>query len=204
MPLPARLILIHGLGYFRWTQWLAVAVLWVSLWAMLAAFALVNFQEQGFGILETLGATAERLPWLPSLEGIGRSDADGALYVDDSDVRTLLVRYWALGAALCYIGSLVLSRLWPSRRPWSFRRRLATLAGLGAITWLGFVIIYATSGETFHGSTLAWLLTFTALCGIVTVASIVPLTLATLAEWVAEQAERAGDQPDTLQPATGP
>ena len=201
MPLVARLVLIHGLGYFRWTQWLAVLVLWISLGAMLAAFAFVNFQEQGVDVLEALAAIAGRLPWLPSVEGIGRNDAEGAFYLDDGDVRTLLVRYWALGSALFYAGSLFIGRLIPNREPWGLGRRLLVLVALGVLTWCAFMAIYATSGETFHGSTLRWMLTFAAMCAIVVVASGVAVTIATAIEWVIRQVERAGETADAPQPA---
>lgn len=188
-----RQVLLHGLGYVRWTQWLGVLVLWISLWAMLAAFAFVNFQQQGLGVIETLSLVAERLPWLPSLEGFGRTDESGVFYVDDSDVRGLLVRYWASGAAVLYIVSLLLRRILPERPPLSLRGRLAVLAGLGALTWVAFMAIYATSGETFHGSTLSWMFTFAAMVAIVTVASAVAVAIATLLEWVSLQVEIAPD-----------
>lgn len=203
LPLPARVVLIHVLGYFRWTQILPMLVVWGSIWTILVLFAFVNFQEQGLSIGTAAVELAERVGFKPNfadapaatgdgafgasgevpasdgtLAGLGRTGEDGAFYFGDEDVKKIILAYWGTVSFALYVLAVVGQRIFGLRPQRTLRRKFLVAAGLAVGTWLAFFAIYFTTSETVHGSFAQWLFTFTALSLLPLFASLYSLTIA--------------------------
>ena len=203
LSVPVRVILIHALGYFRWTQVLPMLVVWGSIWTILGLFAFVNFQEQGLSIGSAAVALADRVGFSPNfadapvseaggtfgasgetspndgtLAGLGRTGEDGAFLFGDEDVKKVVLAYWGIVSFALYVLAVIGQRLFGLRPVRTLRRKLGVAAGFALGTWLAFFAIYFTTSETVPGSFLQWLLVFTALALLPLFVSLYALTVA--------------------------
>ncbi len=203
LPVLARVVLIHALGYFRWTQVLPMLVVWGSIWTILALFAFVNFQEQGISIGSSVVALADRVGFSPNfadapaseaggtfdaggetmpddgtLAGLGRTGEDGAFLFGDEDVKKVVLAYWGIVSFALYVLAVLGRRIFGLRPVRTLRRKLGVAAGFALMTWLAFFAIYFTTSETVHGTFMEWLLVFTVLSLLPFLMSLYALTLA--------------------------
>jgi len=203
LPLPVRVVLIHALGYFRWTQIFPMLVIWGSVWTILVLFAFVNFQEQGLTIGTAAVELAERVGFKPNfadpssatgdgsfgasgetatsdgtLAGLGRSGEDGAFLFGDEDVKKIILAYWGSVSFALYVLAVLGQRIFGLRPQRTLRRKLKVAAAFAAGTWLAFIAIYFTTSETVHGTFAEWLVVFTVLSLLPLLASLYSLTIA--------------------------
>jgi hypothetical protein len=203
LPLPVRVVLIHVLGYFRWTQIFPMLVVWGSIWTILGLFAFVNFQEQGLSIGTAAVELAERVGFKPNfadpaastgdgafgasgetvpndgtLAGLGRTGEDGAFLFGDEDVKKIILAYWGTVSFALYVIAVVGQRIFGLRPQRTLRRKLTVAAVFAAGTWLAFVAIYFTTSETVHGSFAEWSVVFTVLSLLPLLSSLYSLTIA--------------------------
>ena len=177
MPLAFRLLIQHGIGYLRSTQVLPMVVAWAGIWAILAAFAFVNFQEEGLTVLSALGAIGERLSWLPTTGPLGTTLEDGSMTFSGDDVRKVVATYWGVLSAALYIITLIVARIRGPRPPMSLKGRLSIALGLAGATFAAFLALYAFSAQPFHGSTATWVMVFIALSALPLGVSLYSLTV---------------------------
>jgi hypothetical protein len=203
LPLPLRVLLIHALGYFRWTQILPMLVVWGSIWTILGLFAFVNFQEQGLSIGTAAVEFAERVGFKPNfadapvntgdgsfgasgettasdgtLAGLGSTGEDGAFLFGDEDVKKIILAYWGTVSFGLYVLAVVGQRLFGLRPRRTLRRKLLVAAGFAVGTWLAFFAIFFTTSETVHGSIAQWILVFSVLSLLPLLVSLYSLTIA--------------------------
>jgi len=180
MPLALRLLIQHGLGYLRSTQVVPMILVWTGVWAILAAFAFVNFQQEGLSVLSALGAIGERLSWLPTPGPLGTTQPDGSMTFDGDDVRKVVATYWGILSAALYIITVLLARVRGPQPPMPLRARLRIAAWLGIATFVAFFTLYSTSSQPYQGSTATWVMTFLALSVLPIGVSVYSLTIAHL------------------------
>ena len=164
--------------YFRWTQLTPMILGWAVLLGALLVFAFVNFQAEGFTVLEALAKFWERYPWLPRIEDPGTSGEDGAWHIDGESLRGPVLAAWGVISMVFWGLAWLWQAVFGARAPWSLRGKLKVALGAGAAAWLAFVAIYLLSSETFHGSPVRWLLTFTVMCALPVIVSVYSLTVA--------------------------
>lgn len=150
---------------------------WTGVWAILAAFAFVNFQQEGLTVLSALGAIGERLSWLPTPGSLGTSQADGSVTFNGDDVQKVVATYWGVLSAALYIITVLLARIRGPKPPMALRTRLRIAAGLGVATFAAFLGLYAVSSQPFHGSTATWVMIFLALSLLPVAVSLYSLTV---------------------------
>lgn len=207
LPVPLRAVLIHVLGYFRWTQILPMLVVWGSIWTILTLFAFVNFQEEGLAIGTAAAELAERVGFKPdfsdpaaaaggatgdgafgsngetapsdgTLAGLGSTDADGVFRFGDEDVKKVILAYWGTVSFALYVLAMIGQRVFGLRPQRTLRRKLLVAAGFSVGTWVAFFAVYFTTSETVHGGLGQWFLVFTALSLIPLLFSLYALTVA--------------------------
>lgn len=197
VPLPLRFVLTHLVGYFRWTQTLPMLLAWASIWAILLAFAFVNFQTETLTMLTALEHLAERYPRLaaslPEVGPLGQTQADGSLTFSGDDIRKIVLAYWGLVAAVCYLVSLAWQRLVGERERPGLLKRYRRAVILAVLTLAAFLGTYAFSTQPFHGSLATWLLIFAALSLLPLGISLYALTVGWLCDAMV-QAIHAGPE----------
>jgi hypothetical protein len=164
--------------YFRWTQLTPMILGWAVLLGALLLFAFVNFQAEGFTVLEALAKLWERYPWLPRIEDPGTTGEDGAWHIDGENLRGPVLAAWGVISMVFWGMACLWQAVFGARAPWSLRRKLKVALGAAAAAWLAFVAIYLLSSETFHGSPVRWLLTFAVMCALPVIVSAYSLTVA--------------------------
>jgi hypothetical protein len=184
MPLVLRLLVQHGIGYLRSTQVVPMIFTWAGVWAVLAAFAFVNFQQEGLTVLSALRAIGDRLTWLPTPGPLGVRQPDGSMTFDGTDVRKVVATYWGVLSASLYIMTLVVARVRGPQPPTPLRTRLRIAALLGIATFAAFLALYSFSDKAFQGSNATWVMIFLALGTIPVMVSIYSLTVARLLDRV--------------------
>jgi uncharacterized membrane protein len=186
LPLPARFVLTHLVGYFRWTQTLPMLLAWATIWAILAAFVFVNFQTETLTLLSALEQLAERFPRLaaslPDVGPLGQDQADGSVTFGDEDIRRIVLTYWGLVSALLYLLSLAWQRMVSPRPRRGLLARFRLAAISSAVTFVALLVVYATSSQPFHGSLATWVMVFLALSLLPLGVSLYALTIG----WVCE------------------
>jgi len=177
MPLALRLLIQHGFGYLRSTQVVPMIVAWTGIWAIVAAFAFVNFQQEGLTVLTALGAIGERLSWLPTPGPLGTTLADGSMTFDGDDVRKIVATYWGSLSAALYIITLLVARVRGVHTPMPLRTRLLIPVVLGGATFAALLALYMFSEQPFHGSTATWIMVFIGLSVLPILVSLYSLTV---------------------------
>lgn len=151
--------------------------MWTGVWAVLAAFAFVNFQREGLTVLSALGAIGERLSWLPRPGPLGTPQPDGSITFDGRDVQKLVATYWGVLSAALYLLTMLIARLRGPQPPMPLRVRLRIAAWLGLATLVAFLALYTLSAQPFQGSTATWVMIFLALSVLPVVVSVYSLTV---------------------------
>jgi hypothetical protein len=195
MPLALRLLIQHGFGYLRSTQVVPMVVAWTGIWAILAAFAFVNFQQEGLTVLTALGAIGERLSWLPTPGPLGTTQPDGSLTFDGGDVRKIVATYWGSLSAALYIVTLIVARVRGVHTPMALRTRLLLAVWLGGATFAAFAALYLFSEQPFHGSTATWVMVFIALSVLPVLVSLYSLTVTSVIDRTRDALLRAPPRP---------
>jgi len=182
LSLAARAAARLAVDYLRWTQLVPMIVAWAFLLFLVALLALVNFQEQGFTVVEALVVAWDRLPWLPRLDASVVAQPDGTLLLDDQGFRSTVLGLWGGAATVLFLVSQLRALVWGARPPGRFAGRLAVLAAALAAAWCALLAIYLLGSETFHGGLLQWLLLFTGGCLAVGLVSLYSLGIAHVLE----------------------
>ena len=177
MPLALRLLIQHGIGYLRSTQVLPMIFVWTGVCAILAAYACVNFQQEGLSVLTALGAIGDRLSWLPTPGPLGTTQADGSMTFNGDDVQKVVATYWGVLSAALYIVTILVARVRGPQSPMPLKARLMIPIGLGVATLAAFLALYAFSEQPFHGSTATWVMIFLALSVLPIGVSLYSLTI---------------------------
>lgn len=170
-----RSVAAWAIDYLRWTQLIPMLVAWAFLLLALAMLALVNFQEEGFTVVEMLVLTWERYAWLPRLDGAVTSEADGSMRLDGDGFRGIVVSTWAGVSFLLFLLAQLRRAVFGPTAPVPFRRKLIwPLAGAGVV-WAALLSVYLFGSETFHGSPIGWIALFTGACGAAFLVSVYSL-----------------------------
>jgi len=177
MPLALRLLIQHALGYLRSTQLVPMLFTWTGVWAILIAFAFVNFQQEGLTVLSALRAIGDRLDWLPTPGPLGTREPDGSMTFDGRDVQKLVATYWGIVSAVLYLITMLVTRLRGPKPPMPVRVRLRIAALLGMATFAAFLALYSVSAQPFQGSTATWVMIFLALSLLPVAVSLYSLTV---------------------------
>lgn len=160
----ARSLLVVLLEYVRWTQFVPMLLAWGFLLFMLAAMALVSFQEPAFTALEWVGS--QLAPWMERLRGSGllpslpETDADGVLRLETGDFRRLILWGWTVLGLILLVLGLLRQWLFGAPRRSSFGRKVLWLLLWGLLVFTGFGAVYLFGTEPFHGSPVGWFAMF--------------------------------------------
>ncbi|MBX3133705.1 MAG: hypothetical protein KF689_10010 [Gemmatimonadaceae bacterium] len=176
-PSLSRLLLVQGLGLLRWSQTVPMLVAWAAVWTILAAFAFVNFQEEGVTLVSGFTSFLERVPGVPDPSSIGHTDASGAFVVDDAAFRRVALSYWTTLSLLLYLLGFALRTVRGERPPIRLRSKLMAVAVVAVLTLLAFVEVFRNSTVPIHGSTSSWLMMFGGLVALAVGASAYSLTV---------------------------
>jgi len=179
-----RTVLALFIDWVRWTQFVPMLMAWAFILLALGLMALVNFQEQGFTVVERLVILWDRYPWLPRLDGAVDSTETGGLTLNDEGFRQVVVTGWAGISVVLFLLSLLRQAIFGPGELVPFTRKLRrTLLPVGLV-WLGFVGTYVFGSETFHGGPVIWLFGFTAACALVLAVSAYSLGVSSLVDHV--------------------
>jgi hypothetical protein len=170
-----RTIVALFIDWVRWTQFVPMLMAWAFILLALALMALVNFQEQGFTVVERLVILWDRYPWLPRLDGAVNPTETGGLTLDDEGFRSLVVAGWAGVSLVLLLLSLLRQAIFGPASPVPFMKKLRW-----TLIPAGFVGTYLFGSETFQGGPLPWLFGFTVACGIVVAVSAYSLGVGTV------------------------
>lgn len=186
LPVAGRLLIQYASGYLRSTQLLPMIIAWAGVWGVLAAFAVVNFQQQGLSVLTALQAIGQQLSWLPSPGPIGSVQPDGSFTLSGEDIRKVVLTYWGVLSAALYIITSLVARVRGPQPPMALRAQTRIAALLGVLTFAAFFTLYVVSDQPFEGSTATWTMIFLAL-------SIVPVFVSLYSLTVVRLIDRIGD-----------
>jgi hypothetical protein len=175
-----RTIVALFIDYVRWTQFVPMLMAWTFILLALALMALVNFQEQGFTVVERLVILWDRYPWLPRLDGAVDQTETGGLTLNDEGFRGVVVSAWAGVSLVLFLLSLLRQAVFGPASPVPFKKKLRWTLLPAGLVWLGFVGTYLFGSETFHGGPLLWLFGFTVACGLVVAVSAYSLGVGTV------------------------
>jgi hypothetical protein len=163
------------IDYLRWSQLVPMLVAWSFLLLALFSLALVNFQEQGFTVVELLTTLWERYAWLPRLDEAVVSQPDGSMILDGDGFKRVVVSGWAgISLVLLVLGWVVRFALGPAQ-PRSFRWKLLWPLLGALVVWAALLAVYLFGSETFHGGAATWVLMFTGACAAAFVVSVYSL-----------------------------
>ncbi len=161
--------------YVRWTQLVPMLVAWSFLLLALSTLALVNFQEQGFTVVELLTTLWERYAWLPRLDEAVVSQPDGSMTLDSDGFKRVVVSGWASLSLVLFVLGWVARAAFGEPRPRSFKWKLLWPLLGAVVVWAALLAVYLFGSETFHGSAATWVLMFTGACAVVFVVSVYSL-----------------------------
>jgi hypothetical protein len=172
------------IDYLRWTQFVPMLMAWAFILLALGLMALVNFQEQGFTVVERLIILWDRYSWLPRLDGAVDPTEAGGLTLNEEGFRSLVVSFWAGLSVVLFLLSLLGQAIFGPREPVPFTRKLRRTLLPAGLVWLGFVPTYLFGSETFQGGPVIWLFGFTLACALVLAVSAYSLGVGALLERV--------------------
>jgi hypothetical protein len=179
-----RTVMALFIDYVRWTQFVPMLMAWAFIFLALGLMALVNFQEQGFTVVERLIVLWDRYPWLPRLDGAVDPSETGGLTLNEEGFRRLVVSGWAGISVVLFLLSLLWQAVFGPAKPVPFTRKLRRTLLPAGLVWLGFVGTYLFGSETFHGGPILWLFGFTAACALVLGVSAYSLGVSSLLDHV--------------------
>ncbi len=166
---PIKLIVSLGLDYIRWTQLAPLITVWLFALGIVAAILVV---ENVDAVMDAIDAV---LMWISGLPVVGEAllakmesmaGEDGRIELGGHELKAAVLRIWSIGSLTLMILALLIRWIFGPFKPWSLKRKLATVALICAVWVVAVVISFVLTQGDLEGEGFAMFMTF-ALQGLV-------------------------------------